>query len=53
MVAKGEERELLLLDWGYEQFNAEGERIYHYKASLDELIHATSDEIRNNRRKDW
>lgn len=45
--------ELLLLDWGYDKFNAQGERIYHYKASQDELIHATTDEIRNNRRKDW
>lgn len=45
--------ELLLLDWGYEKFNPQGERIYHCKASLGELIHATTDEIRINRRKDW
>lgn len=52
-IVGSQDGELLLLDWGYEPFNAVGERIYHHKASLDELIHATSDEIRNNRRKDW
>ena len=52
-VVGSQDGELLLLDWSYEQFNSQGDRIYHYKASLDELIHATSDEIRNNRRKDW
>lgn len=52
-VVGSEDGELLLLDWAYEKFNPQGERIYHYKATRDELIHATSEEIRNSRRKDW
>ena len=45
--------ELLLLDWTHEKFNAQGERIYHHKALRNELIHATTEEIQSNRRKDW
>lgn len=45
--------ELLLLDWSHEKFNAQGERIYHHKALRNELIHATTEEIQSNRRKDW
>lgn len=46
-------KELLLLDYTHEKFNAIGERIYHQTASIDELIHATSEEIQYNRRKDF
>lgn len=45
--------EFLLLDWSYEKFDPAGNRIYHHSATIDELIHATSDEILSNQRKDW
>ena len=45
--------EILLLDWSYEKFDAAGNRIYHHTATIDELIHATSDEILSNQRKEW